>query len=103
MPGTGWKRRWQPLNDDVVDGLTSPIAFIAAGSRRFGGGASHFGPPQGAPIRGLPAAGGAAAGFSGANANGYQPGNGLIQAFATGLIVTETMDATSMRAAALRT
>jgi len=47
--------------------------------------------PDGTFIRGLWAAGGTAAGISGDGADGYMSGNGLIQAFSTGLIAAEMM------------
>jgi fumarate reductase flavoprotein subunit len=49
--------------------------------------------PDGSPIAGLYAAGGTATGISGSGPDGYMSGNGLIQAFATGLIAGEQMGA----------
>jgi fumarate reductase flavoprotein subunit len=46
---------------------------------------------DGSVVDGLYAAGGTAAGISGETAAGYMSGNGLIQAFATGLIAAEAM------------
>jgi fumarate reductase flavoprotein subunit len=47
--------------------------------------------PDNKVIEGLYAVGGTAAGISGDAADGYMSGNGLIQAFTTGMIAAEAM------------
>jgi fumarate reductase flavoprotein subunit len=52
---------------------------------------------DGTPITGLLAAGGTVTGISGHGAAGYSSGNGLAQAFALGMIASETIASEARR------